>query len=93
MYEEQYSSKAGPSRIWIEGEEVRWSLNIGGVEQTGSVPLDEHGQEAGLARARKAVDAAALGGDNAPSQAAPPASESVVAEPPTGEDKVDPSQE
>jgi hypothetical protein len=66
MYQEQYSSKGGPSNIRIEDGKAKWSLDLGGVEYTGEVDIEQAGGvEAGLAQARRDIESTAV---NPPAQ-------------------------
>lgn len=77
MYQEQYSSKGGPSTIKIEDGKAKWSLDLGGVEHTGEVDVEQAGgQEAALWQARRDIEATAA---NPPQAEAP--SEAVVLTP------------
>jgi hypothetical protein len=63
MYSEQYSSKEGPATISIVNGDAQWSVNIGGVVYSGTVPADgETDQNVVLHRARVAVDKFILDG-------------------------------
>lgn len=86
MYEEEYSTRGTTAKIKVEGGRVNWACFYNGQNMAGSVTLDEDGQETGLARARKAVDAAVTAVDNPlpPQTEAAPEGQPVVITPGTG---------
>lgn len=85
-YEVEYASKGGPAKVRIEDGQAKWTVNIGGVEHTGSVPF-EQSNEITLHRAYKAIDAFVAD----PPQAQPSA-ESLAADDPVQPPTPDPVQ-
>src|SRR3954470_18487015 len=86
MYEEEYSTRGTTAQIKVDQGSVIWTCYYAGAKLGGSVALDEDGQEAGLARARRAVDAAvAAAADNPPVQETVE-EQPVILTPGTGDD-------